>query len=452
MSSVKKLVIRGTLWTIAGYGTSQVLRFASNLILTRLLSPELFGLMALGNVFIIGLHLFSDIGIGTSIIQNKRGDEPNFLNTAWTMQVIRGMGLWLCCLLIAWPISALYGEPNLLWLIPALGFNTVINGFNSTSLFTLNRKIALGKLAFFELGGQVISTGVIVTWAWFNPTIWALVAGSFVAATIQLIWSHFLIPGRPNHLFWERESAQSIFSFGKWIFASTALTFMSEQADKLILGMLIPISVLGIYNIAFTLADLPRQVLLALSGKVIFPAFSRLADLPRAEFRAKILQNRRPFLFAATFGVTALAGFGDILFSVLYPAKYDKGIWMLPLLAIGFWPRILTQTIDQSLFAIGKSRYPAYGSFFKFLYMAIGLPLVFHLMGGERGYGLQGALIVVALNDVPFYFAILYGLWREGLSSIRQDLQATLLFAALIAVVLVGRNFTGLGLPFDTMF
>lgn len=115
--------------------------------------------MALGNVFIIGLHLFSDIGIGTSIIQNKRGDEPNFLNTAWTMQVIRGMGLWLCCLLIALPISALYGEPNLLWLIPALGFNTVINGFNSTSLFTLNRKIALGKLAFFELGAGNLNWG-----------------------------------------------------------------------------------------------------------------------------------------------------------------------------------------------------------------------------------------------------------------------------------------------------
>ena len=70
MSSLKKLAIRGTIWTIVGYGASQILRFGSNLILTRLLFPKLFGLMALLNTFIIGLHLFSDIGIGTIIIQN----------------------------------------------------------------------------------------------------------------------------------------------------------------------------------------------------------------------------------------------------------------------------------------------------------------------------------------------------------------------------------------------
>lgn len=84
MSSLKKLAIRGMVWTVAGYGASQILRLGSNLILTRLLFPELFGLMTLVNIFITGLHLFSDIGVGPSIIQNKRGDDPVFLNTAWT--------------------------------------------------------------------------------------------------------------------------------------------------------------------------------------------------------------------------------------------------------------------------------------------------------------------------------------------------------------------------------
>jgi O-antigen/teichoic acid export membrane protein len=112
MSSIKKLAIRGAVWTIASYGTSQILRFGSNLILTRLFIPDVFGLMALVYVFISGLHLFSDIGIGTSIIQNKRGDDPVFLNTAWTMQVIRGVGLWICSFLIAWPVAAFYAKPN----------------------------------------------------------------------------------------------------------------------------------------------------------------------------------------------------------------------------------------------------------------------------------------------------------------------------------------------------
>ncbi len=105
MSSEKKLAIKGAFWTIISYGGSQIIRFGSNLILTRLLLPELFGLVGLAYVFIVGVHLFSDIGLRPSIIQNKRGEEPEFLNTVWTMQVIRSFFVWLCLMLITWPVA-----------------------------------------------------------------------------------------------------------------------------------------------------------------------------------------------------------------------------------------------------------------------------------------------------------------------------------------------------------
>jgi len=114
MSSEKKLAIKGAIWTIASYGSSQLIRFASNLILTRLLLPELFGLVGLAYVFITGINLFSDIGLGPSIVQNKRGDDPQFLNTAWTMQVIRSLFIWICLLIITKPISDFYEDPRLL--------------------------------------------------------------------------------------------------------------------------------------------------------------------------------------------------------------------------------------------------------------------------------------------------------------------------------------------------
>src|SRR5688572_30143338 len=88
---LRSQAIRGSIWTFAGYGASQVIRLASNLILARLLFPDVFGLMALVNVFIGGLAMFSDIGIGPAIIQNKRGNERTFLNTAWTIQIGRGL-------------------------------------------------------------------------------------------------------------------------------------------------------------------------------------------------------------------------------------------------------------------------------------------------------------------------------------------------------------------------
>jgi O-antigen/teichoic acid export membrane protein len=446
MSSLRKQAIRGSVWTLAGYGASQILRFGSNLILARLLVPEYFGLMSLVNVFIIGLHLFSDIGLGPSIIQNKRGDDPDFLNTVWTMQIIRSVFLWLGSVLIAWPISKFYNVPKLLLLIPVVGLSTLISGFGSTAPFTLNRHIALGKLAIFEFGGQLISVIVMIVWAWFNPTVWALVMGSLVSDLIKTVWSHWLMPGHRNRFAWNREATKNIVSFGRWIFLSTALTFLASQADRLILGKLLSFKLLGVYGIAFALADIPRSVILALSGKVIFPAMSKLANLPREAFRAKILKNRLPILIALAAGLSVLISFGDLLIVKLYKPDYHDAAWMLPIIALGIWHTTLYSTMSPSLLTIGKSVYNAQGYLLTFLTISIGLPLAFSKMG------LVGAMLVVAFNDLPLYGATMYGLWREGLNCLGQDLQATALFLGLLTTTLLCRYYLlGWGLPINQL-
>lgn len=446
MSSVKKLAVRGAVWTIGSYGLSQVLRLGSNLILTRLLVPEMFGLISLVYVFITALHLFSDVGIGTSVIQNKRGEEPDFLNTAWTLQVCRGVILWFCTLLLAWPIAHLYQQPQFLWLIPVVGLGTVISGFNSTSVFTLNRNMAFRKLAIFELSGQAIGIVVMIVWAWFSPTIWAILMGSFASQILQLVWSHYWNSGSPNRFILNQEVVREILSFGKWIFVSTALTFFAEQADRLILGKLLTLDVLGVYGVALTLADIPRSVTLALSGKVMFPAITKLVDQPREILRAKILKNRQPILIAFAAGLALLVSFGDVTIKILYDDRYIQAAWMLPILALGIWPRVLCNTgIESALFAIGKIQYPAFGQFLRFLWTSIGLWV------GFSTAGLLGAIVAVALNDLGFYAAISYGLWREGVNCLVQDIQATVLLLALIAAVLSARYFFGFGLPIDLL-
>jgi O-antigen/teichoic acid export membrane protein len=444
--SIKKLAIHGAVWTIASYGASQVLRFGSNLVLTRLLFPELFGLMSLVYVFINGLHLFSDLGISTNVIQNKRGDDPLFLNTSWTLQIIRGVGLWLCCLLIAFPASQFYNEPKLLWLIPLVGFNTIIAGFNSTSLFTLNRHLSIKELAIFEFAGQVVSIGVMLIWAWFNKTIWALVIGGLVSALFQLIWSHRLNTVAPNRFAWDRDAVKELVFFGKWIFLSTALTFLATQADRLILGRLFSFEMLGIYGVAFALSDIPRQLILAVSGKVIFPSYSKLVGLPRSEFRTKILRNRGRILLVVAVGLAGLVSFGDLLILGLYDNRYVAATWMLPLLALGTWPVMLTQTIDPVLFAIGQPRYIAVGCFFGFLCFAIGIPLGFSL------WGPFGSVAAVAFSNVPTWGVITYALWRERLAVTKQDAIVTGAFLLVLSILLVGRMAVGLGTPLNMLF
>src|SRR6185437_887750 len=83
LNSLRFRAIRAGIWTIGGYGANQVLRLGGNLLLTRLLFPEAFGLMALVTSVMVGLSMFLDVGVEASIIQNKRGHEESFVNAAW---------------------------------------------------------------------------------------------------------------------------------------------------------------------------------------------------------------------------------------------------------------------------------------------------------------------------------------------------------------------------------
>jgi O-antigen/teichoic acid export membrane protein len=441
MSSIKQLALRGTFWTIASYGLSQVLRLGSNLILTRLLFPQTFGLMALAYVFITGLHLFSDLGIHTSLIHNKRGNDPDFLNTAWTMQIIRGIGLWLCCVVIAIPAAKFYNEPQLAWVLPIAGLGTLIGGFNSTGLASLARGLAVRKVAVFELAGQIVGIGAMLIWAWFNRTIWALLVGTVAAAVVQLIWSHAISPNPPNRLHLEKKAVAEIFSFGKWIFVSTALTFFAMQSDRLILGKLLGLQLLGVYGIAVTLAEIPKQVTLAVGGKIIFPLFSKFVDLPRPEFRAKIRRGRLPILLVTAPALAIMISFGDLLIKLLYDSRYVEAAWMIPLVALGIWPIMLVTTTDGALYALGNPVPSSWGYFYSFLSLAGGIWLGFYL------FGIVGAVAAVPLSNVPIYAAVAYGLRKEKLDCFDHDIYSTALLLITIAVLVGARYAFGVPLP-----
>src|SRR4051812_14004421 len=105
-------------WTTLGYGGVQVLRLLNNVILTRLLAPPIFGIMALVNSIRTGVELLSDVGIVQNIVSNPRGAEPNFQDTAWTLQVTRGIFLAILCLVLAAPLGGFFGSPDLARVLP----------------------------------------------------------------------------------------------------------------------------------------------------------------------------------------------------------------------------------------------------------------------------------------------------------------------------------------------
>jgi O-antigen/teichoic acid export membrane protein len=234
-------VLRSASWLMIGYGGSQALRLAANLVLARLLFPEAFGLMALVTVVTVGLSLFSDVGIGPAIAQNPRGDDPDFLNTAWTIQVIRGFGLWAMTLLLAWPVAWVYDTPDLILYLPIAGVALAIAGFNPTRIETAHRHLLVGRLTALDLAAQAIGVGAMVLVAWATGSVMALVLGGVLQAGAKLLLTHYGLPGARNRFRWEKSAAQELIRFGKWIFLSTAFWFLTSQGDRAILGALCPL-------------------------------------------------------------------------------------------------------------------------------------------------------------------------------------------------------------------
>mgnify|MGYP003767681351 CR=1 FL=1 len=176
----------------------QVVRLGKSLILTRLLFPEAYGVMAIVWAVLYALEMLSDVGLSAAVIRHKRGDDPDFLNTAWTMKTIRGGILCAVACAVAYPASVFYGKPELALLIPVAALTSLIEGFASTKIFSCQRSMVYGRLTMLEFADSLFGLVVTLTWAYFYPSVWALLGGAVVGRLFQVISSHLMPPGARN--------------------------------------------------------------------------------------------------------------------------------------------------------------------------------------------------------------------------------------------------------------
>jgi O-antigen/teichoic acid export membrane protein len=439
-ASLRARAVRSSVWTITGYGVQQALRLASNLILTRLLFPQVFGLMQLVNTVLQGLQMFSDVGISPSIIQNRRGEDPRFLNTAWTIQTVRGFLLWLSACLLARPMAAMYDEPMLAWLLPAAGLGALIQGFNSTAVASLYRRLMIGRITMLDLGQMTLSLSIMVIWAWFRPTVWALIGGTLVSLLVRMICTHLLLPGIRNGFCWDREAAQALFKFGRWVFLSTVLTFLAGQSDRLIFGKMIPTATLGIYGLAVMMATMPTQILQKIGSAVLFPAYSH-ANRDMTRLAGMFGRVRLPLLACGGLGLSCLIVAGPALIRLMYDARYQQAGWMVQILAAGAWFQVLDCGNTAALLALGATKWLAAGNCAKLLGMVVLVPLGYHL---DQENPFRGAVYGLALSEMLRYAVSATAVRLRNLRGLGLDLTLSLLLAASSSTgLLVGAHMSG---------
>jgi O-antigen/teichoic acid export membrane protein len=384
-----------------------------------MLFPDAFGLIALVSIVLQGLELLTDVGIGASIVQNKRGEDPAFLNTAWTIHVIRGVGIFICACLIAYPMGVFYGEPELISIIAVMSVTGLISGFNSMAVLLASRKLWVGRATVMALAIRAASICVMVVWAYLSPTVWVFVGGNIVSAILTAILSHMIFPWWRMKFQWDAQAAREIVRFGKWMLLTSALAFFASQIDRLTLAKLVPLTLVGIYSIGFMWATLPLQLLQAWTGRVLFPFASDTLRDPQGD-RLRLRRYRRRVVWLSAIGIGAFGGIATPAMHLLYTPTYWPAADFLSLILIGTAAKMLDDLYRPLNLALGQPKYTSAGSAASLLLF---IAAVYPLYGL---YGAHGVAIAFSISQIGTLAASAYGARRAGLADLGSDMAAVL--------------------------
>jgi O-antigen/teichoic acid export membrane protein len=330
-NGLTKRVLTASTWVIATSASNQILRFVSNLILSRLLFPEAFGIMSLAFAVLVGLEMFSDLGVGASIIRNT---EPTsrFLDTLWSLQVIRGCCQWAISLIVAYPMARWYSEPSLVYLIPAIGLISIIRGCAHTSQFTLNRELKLRELFYLETSSYIVGILMSVIVAYEMRSVWALVAGAYASSLTRTFLTYILAAGPRHEWCWDRDVLRSISSFSRWVLLSTMLTFITGQGNSIILGSFGSLTFLGLYSIASGISGIPAQLINLLGDRVLFPLYGNVGRETTPLLRRRIIKIRLAIMGVILPPLCVLTCFGDWAIRLLWDPRYYGAGYMVQIL------------------------------------------------------------------------------------------------------------------------
>ena len=409
--SLSRRVAKAGSWGIIQVMGGNILRLCSNLIMTRLLVPEAFGLMALIGVLLAGFNLFTDIGINRSVMREKDGDQPHFLHVAWVVKIGRGAMISVAVLMLAvlvWflapiyaPEGTVYADPNLPYLMIMAAFVPLIQGFEATTKELCQRRLLMQYPAIFDNLNHALTIVFMVIFASISPTVWALMTGMLVGAVLKVVFTSAFYPGPSMAFVWDREVADRLWHYGKWLLGSSVFTFFAVNAEKLILGVFLDAATFGIFVIAMFWIEAGVMLVVRLGDGVGFPVISEVLrtrphDAPRLYRK---LQTGIDVICLCAFLVLFFGG--QLLIDTLYTETYQVAGLYLTVLSLRFLA-VRFDTVNGLIMNHGNSRAMMVISGVRATWICIALPLVFQYVG------FNAALVIIAL--IPLV-TVPYSLW-----------------------------------------
>lgn len=419
---------------------SKVIQIALQLIsltvLTRLLDPSEYGLMAMATVVTNFTLIVRDLGTAAAIIQRKELDQT-IKSTVFWLNVIMGTSIALIVVLGSPLIAHVFNEaalvPVLLWL--ALSFPIASLGTAQQAL--LERESHFRKVASIEICASAIALTVALGMAYQGFGVYSLVGQTLATCSIStlLLWrsAHW----RPSLIF-AKSQLRQLLGFSGNLTAFNLINYFSRNSDAMIIGHYFTAAVLGAYSLAYRVMLFPLQSLTSVVSRSLYPLMSRKQDDP-AQIKAMYLKI---LTFIASITAPMMAGLAvlrDPFVAITFGAQWTLVPSILLWLAPTGFVQSLISTTGSVFMAHGKTQ----------LLMKLGilsaiLQVGAFVLGGQYDVQTLALLYLIAnlVNALPAMYFTMQTV-NGNLWEVAQRLVAPLVCSAImVSLLLVATHYS----------
>lgn len=364
------------------------------IILARILTPEDFGLVAVGILAVSLFQVFSEVGIKQALIKESEVDTEKMLDTAWTIEFVRGLIIFILVFLNAGFMADFFNKSEATNVIRILGFLPLINSSTSIKIIYLQKELKFKKQFIYEITGIVGPLLITIPLAFILQNVWAIVIGTLSGEFIKMIASYFVMPYKPSLTFNTKHFSQ-MFRFGKWILLGGIVSYFAMELDTYVAAKVFNASLLGIYVLAFSLSNKPAVEISKVLGKILFPAFAKIGhDIERTK-KAFLKSSYLLYLILipVCLGLSLIA---EDFVMVVLGKKWETMIPALQILSVGALFRSLTVPAGGLFNGIGK---PNLVFILSSIRMSV---LIIFIAFFYRNLGLITLSIAVLLSNIIF--------------------------------------------------
>lgn len=393
-----KNTIKGFSWVGAFRLASRLVSFLRTIILARLLLPFDFGLFGIVSLVLAFLDILTEVGVTFVLVREKDWDQ-DFINTAWSISIIRGFFGALVIFGTARFLGFFFHTPQVTPLLFLSGFVPLIRGFINPAESKFQKDLLFEKEFQLKFSVFVFDSLISVILVVLSRSAQGLVCGLIAGAILELILSFVMVKPIPQ-LTLNPRYFRKIIAQGKWITALGVLNYFFTQGDNLVVGKFLNSQALGLYQMAYKIAILPITEIADVVARVTFPVYTKIV-----EDKARI----KKAFWKTTLGISLLTvPVGLVLFfysrtivEILLGKTWLDAVPVLRILSIfGVIKAISSPTLTLFL-SMGKQKFVTIITLVSLVFLAVTIfPLTFKL--GILGTGF--AVLLASVLQLPILF------------------------------------------------